>query len=67
MNNQRRYLISYFDNSKSHRVYYLNRTSFSQLADAKREVRLLKERENKNHPKMRIRFKIEESVVKIAL
>lgn len=64
---QTRYLISYYDRTKLCRVYYLNRSSFSDLKSAEREIILLKNREIKNGYKTRIRFKIEKTIIKKAI
>ncbi len=64
---QVRYLISYYDNLQLCRKYYLNRSSFPDLESAKREVRLLKIREQQTIPKRLTNFKIEKTIITKAI
>lgn len=64
---QVRYLISYYDRNEMRRKFYLNRSSFSNLSECERELKLLKKREDKKKVKDWIRFKIEKSVIKKAI
>lgn len=61
------YLITYYNKLMCCREYYMNRSCFERFESAEREVELLKKAELKKQYKIRIRFKIESSIVKNAI